>query len=372
MNAYLTYFGYFGWLLLLYYVSIKQRNFVTKQEHVQDKTVTRYKWLFAILAISLLVYLAAKRGKYFADTVQYWKGFEDSPTSFSGIPAYMAEIKKDKAFYFFAAVWHCLIGNRPVVYLGIIAAFQAVFLVKTLRKYSAHMLMGLFIFVASTDCLSFMYNGIRQFVAVCIIFGFSEFIFERKYVQAIIVILIASLFHQSALLMLPVIFIVQDEPWNKRTVMMLVSAMAAVAFVNQFTQILENLLQDTQYTNVVSDWTSWNDDGTNPVRVAVYIVPTILSLIGLRYIREENDKVINVCTNMSVITAGLYLISMVTSGVFIGRIPIYMSLYSNCILLPWEVEHIFNKESSSFVKHLMILLFLAFYYYQVHFTWGNV
>lgn len=372
MRAYLTYFGYFGWLALLAYIANRERYLVTKQEHVNGRTVTRYNWIFALAIVSVLIYLASMRGRNFADTVQYWSGFVNSPTSFSAIPSYLAKINKDKAFYFFAAFWHCLLGNRPVVYLGIIASFQAILMAKTLRKYSVNMIMSMFIFVASTDCLSFMYNGIRQFVAVCIIFGFSEFIFEKKYIRAVIVVLIASLFHQSALLMLPVMFMVQDEPWNKKTIAMLVASMLAIVFVNQFTQVLDALLEDTQYTNVVSDWTSWNDDGTNPIRVAVYLVPTLLSLIGLRIIREENDTVINICANMSIFTAALYLISMVTSGIFIGRLPIYMSLYSNCILLPWEVDHMFNKKSSAFIKAAMIVLYLLFYYYQLHFTWGNI
>ena len=60
---------------------------------------------------------------------------------------------------------------------------------------------------------------------------------------------------------------------------------------------------------------------------------------------------------------------MVTSGIFIGRLPIYASLYSQGILLPWEVEHMFNKESSQIIKLGMILLYLVFYYYQIN-KWG--
>ena len=371
MKAYLTYFGYFGWLLLLAYVQRQVPRLVTKQEHIQNKTVTRYNWFFSVFAVAPLVYLTATRG-YIGDTGNYRKSFMNSPTSFSAIPSYIQTIRKDRAYYAFAAAMHTILGNRPVVYFGIVAIIQVVCMTKTLRKYTPYLLTAFFIFVASSDCLSYMYNGIRQFIAVCIIFAFSDWIFQKKYVLAVLAVIVAAQFHQSALLMLPVIFIVQGKPWNKSTVFFMFIALAAVFFVDRFTDILDSLLSETQYSNVVSDWTSWSDNGTNPLRVLVYCVPMIGSLICLPYIREADDPMINVCVNMSVITAGLYLISMVTSGVFIGRLPIYTALYSNCILLPWEIEHSFSKDSAKLLRFVMILAFLFFYYYQLHFTWSMV
>lgn len=372
MKAYLTYFGYFAWLIILWYISVRRPEWVTKKERINDKTVTRYNWVFALLALVPLVYFASMRGKYFGDTGMYWRGFQDAPSSFSEISEYIAKLKKDKAFYVSVAILRCILGNRPVVYLGVVAIIQLLLLGKTLRKYSSNFLISLFIFVASTDYIAYMYNGIRQFVAVVIIFASSRLIFEKKYLLTIIIIWIASLFHQSALLMIPIVFIVQGKPWNKSTVMMLFLTFLAIIYVNQFTTILDNMLEETQYTNVVSEWIAWKDDGTNPFRVAVYCVPAVLSLIGLQYIREENDPVINICTNMSVISAGLYLISMATSGLFMGRLPIYVCLYSNCILLPWEIDHFFNKGSIRIIRLAMIACFMFFYIYLIHFSWGLV
>lgn len=368
MKIYLTYFGYFGWLIVLAYFQNRLPRLVSRHENVQDRTVTRYNWIFALLAAAPLVYLAATRGS-FVDTGMYVRSFANAPSSFSAIPAYVNALKKDRAFYLFAAVWRTILGNRPVAYFAIIAAFQILCFTRTVRKYAPYLLTSFFIFVASTDYLSYMQNGIRQFVAVCIIFAASKWIFERNYIPAILMILVASQFHQSALLMIPVIFIVQGDPWNKSTVGVLLAAMIAVVFVDRFTDILNDLLSETQYANVVSDWTAWNDNGTNPLRVLVYSVPAILSLVGLPQIREADDHIINVCVNMSIISASLFIISMETSGIFIGRLPIYVCLYANCILLPWEIENVFSKESGRFIKAAMIVLFMFFYYYQISSVW---
>ena len=153
MNAYLTYFGYFGWLVLLAYIANRQRYLVTKQEHIDGRTVTRFTWIFALLAAAPLAYLAAKRGDI-GDTYNYRQTFRNAVSSFSSIPGYVSGIKKDRAFYFFCAVWRTILGYRPVVYFGILATFQILCFTRTIRKYSPYLVTSFFIFVASTDYIS--------------------------------------------------------------------------------------------------------------------------------------------------------------------------------------------------------------------------
>ena len=53
-----------------------------------------------------------------------------------------------------------------------------------------------------------------------------------------------------------------------------------------------------------------------------------------------------------------------------GRLPIYCSLYSMGILLPWEIRHIFSGDSEAAVRVTAVLAFLFFFYYQMHVAWG--
>ena len=198
----------------------------------------------------------------------------------------------------------------------------------------------------------------------------TTWILKKKYIPVIVTVLFAAQFHRTALLLIPIILIAQGKPWNAKTMLFIACMLIAVIFVDQFTDFLDEALVETQYTSVVSDWQAWGDDGTNPLRVLVYSLPAIFSLIGIKYIMEENDAVINLATNMSIITMGLYLISMFTSGIFIGRLPIYASLYSSGILLPWEMDHLFNKESAQILKLCLVIFYIALYVYQMHFAWG--
>lgn len=209
-----------------------------------------------------------------------------------------------------------------------------------------------------------MFNGIRQFTAATITFACFELILNKKYVQTIIIIYLASLIHGSALLVIPFIFIAQGKTWNKKTLLFIAASMIAVLMIDNFTNIMDTMLAETQYKNVVSDWKEWEDDGTNILRVLVYSIPAILSLVGRKYIEYEDDPVINLCTNMSIISTGFYVISMFTSGIFIGRLPIYFSLYSY-ILLPWELENMFTERTTRMVYLAMILGYVGFYLYSV-------
>lgn len=357
-----------GWVAVMAMLSVLTS--VKRVETVCGKKEYRWRPVWAVVTVLPLVWMCSQRGGIM-DTGAYLEGYKDMPKAFGGIISYIGTVKKDKGFYFLSAVIKCIVGNRSVVYLFIIAALQAGMLFYVYRKYSSRYLMSFFLFLASTDYISWMFNGIRQFTAVTITFIGIKFILDKKYVKAIVLILIASLMHQSALLMIPFIFIVQGKAWNKKTLLFILAVIAVVASVGQFTNVLDSMLAETQYKNVVSDWQSWKDNGTSALRVLVYSIPTILSLIGIKYIRNADDPVINLSVNMSIVSVGFYIVSMFTSGIFIGRLPIYFSLYSY-ILLPWEIDNMFTKRSARLIYVMTICAYLAFYYYQMHFAWNFI
>lgn len=298
--------------------------------------------------------------------------FAALPNTLSELPSYIAGVKKDKGFSVLSILIKCVVGERYELFFAVIALIQGLSVALVFRKYSSNFVLALFLFVSTTDYLSWMHNGVRQFTAVALIFAATELMLKKKYISLIAVILLASTIHGSALLMIPIIFIVQGRAWNSKTILAIIAFAAAIMFVDQFADLLDTLLTDTQYTNVVSDWQAGNDDGTNPLRVLVYSIPTILSIIGIKFIKYEKDPVIDLACNMGILSTLFYCLSAVTSGIFIGRLPIFCSMYATGILLPWELDNIFTEQSSRVLKLGMIVCFLAFYYYQVHLAWGLI
>lgn len=344
--------------------------FIPKREEiVLGERELRWKPVAALLLIVPYIFWTGFRGGRVGDTGLYMGLFRKAPSSLAALPEYVATVTKDKGYSVFTVIIKSIIGDHYVIFFLIIAAFQIIVLALIYRKYSEDYWFSIFLFIASTDYISWMHNGMRQFIAVTIVLAATPLILNRKYIWALILIFLAATFHLSALLMIPIFIVVQGRAWNWKTWVLLIATLIVILTVDRFTGFLDSILSDTQYSVVVSDWEEWNDNGTNPLRVLVYSVPMILSIIGIRYVREEGNALINMCVGMSVSTTALYLVSMVTSGIFIGRLPIYMSLYSTGILLPWMINHMFSDQSRRLVKILAVILFSVFYYYQMHVTW---
>ncbi len=338
------------------------------QVKVLNKREYRWSWPAVLIFICPYVIWCMNR-KGFGDTELYRKTFYNLPGSLAQLPAYLAEYPKDKGFSVLSILLKQFIGNSDKLFFLIIALFQLICVAYFFRIYSEDFLMCMFMFVASTDYLSWMFNGMRQFIAVSIVLLSYSQILKKKYVWAIVLILLAATIHGSALLMLPVMFVVTGRAWNKRTILMIAAFVVAILFVGRFTSFLETLLSETQYSDIMTNeiWTT--DDGTNILRVLFYSIPTVLALIGKRYIDEENSPVINLCVNCALCTTLVYALSAVTSGVYIGRIPIYTTL-PGYIGAAWIIDHIFTSNSAKFAKGTLVVIYLAFFYYQMHVIWG--
>ena len=125
-------------------------------------------------------------------------------------------------------------------------------------------------------------------------------------------------------------------------------------------------MEDTVYDGDIEIFL--NDDGTNIIRVLFYSVPAIASWAFRDRIDQVDDPIINICANLSVITAGVYVFSHFTSGILVGALPIYFSL-ANYILIPWLVRELFTNESVVFIKGVIMAVYSYFFYYQVGVTW---
>lgn len=356
-------------LLWMFFTSALARTAgMHRRENVLGKEERRATWTYALIVMLPLIAWAVTRSNYFGDTGMYIVDYRSIPSFMSGKMDYIRSHTKDTGFYAMGALVSIFAGMHFRYFFLLIALVQGYALMKLYRKHSEDYWLAIFVFVASTDYLSWMYNGIRQFFAVAITLYAFEPIVRKKYVKAAVIIAFASLFHQSALMMLPIMFIVQGRPWNWKTLLVIMGTVVVMSASGIFTDTLDSALANTQYRNVVSDWRGGSDDGTNPLRVLVYSVPTILSLFCRQKIMKSHNRVLRVACNMGIMSTALYLVSMVTSGIYIGRLPIYCSLYANGILLPWELKHVFGRSMRSFA----VFCYVMFYFFQLIFAWGLI
>lgn len=339
-----------------------------KTEYIGGKYVQRWYWFTAMLMMLPCILWAGCRTN-FIDTMTYIRTFNMVPDSISQIPSYLKTYDKDQGFSVLMIVLKSLGMQNYHTFFMVIALFQIICLIYTFRKYSENFWISMFLFIVSTDYLSWMHNGIRQFIAVCMTFAAFELLVRKKYVRFVLVVLLASTIHGSALLMIPFAYVMIGPALNRKTLLMIVGVALMIPFIDRLMPLLEDFLMDTQYDDMMTNGIWENDDGTNMIRVAVYSVPALVALLGHRYIRHNTDPAINMCINATMITAAMYLVSAVTSGIYIGRIPIYTTLHGY-VVLPWLIDKIFEKQTARLIKVLMIGCYVGFYYYQIEMVWN--
>ena len=359
-------FQWYLFVLLLaaaWFASAAHQTYTTEINGQQE---TRYGWLPVLIIIIPMIIAAATRSSAIGDTSAYIAGFRNTVPSFSAIPEVFAQDRKDEGFSIFNILIKMIIGDRHQLYFGIIAAICLLCVAYIYRKYSCNFAMSMFLFLASSDYIQWTHNGMRQFIAVCIIFAATDLLLKKKYIPYLLIVLLASTIHATALLMIPICFIVQGRGWNIRSVLFTIAVLIAINFSGALSDAIVDFMMETQYDNEVDQFLA--TEGTNILRVVVFAIPPILALVFRRYLDAAQRPILHLSTNMSIISMGAYIISAVTSGIFVGRIPIYFSLY-NYILLPWLVENVFDKKSQKLVYAIIIVCYVYFYCYQVSVVW---
>ena len=355
-------------ILYLFAAGIILYGMPLKTEYLGGRRVQRWYWFSALLLAFPYILWAGYRTD-FIDTRAYIQAYRSTTSFLSDLPSVLAKNSKDQGFSVLMVFCKALGIDQYQHFMLLVAAFQMICMVFIFRKYSEDMWSCLFLFVASTDYMSWMQNGIRQFIAVAMTFAAFDLLVRKRYMSYVAVVLLASTFHGTALLMLPFAFIMTGPAMNRKTTMMIVGVVALIPFIDSVMPLMEDLLANTQYDDMMSNGIWENDDGTNLIRVLVYSVPALAALLGRRYIQHNRDPVINMCINASMITFAKYADSAVTSGIYIGRIPIYTTLYGYMVL-PWLIDQIFEKQSGRLIKLLMIGCYVGFYYYQMEIIWG--
>lgn len=343
-------------------------NITSKQGRISDEIYeNRSRLLIAIIAILPIIIFAGCRSSV-ADTSVYIASFKDYPNNLSSAYNMIFDsTRRDPGFLFISVLIKQYISTDYTVWLSIIAIISGIGVMIPLYKYSCNFGVSIFLFIASCQ-FTWMFNGMRQFLVASIIFGCTGLLLRRKFVPYAIIVCLLSTIHISALILLPAYFIVTGEPWDKRTMLFISLIILAILFTGKFTGLLKDAVENTNYASSMEEFKAI-DDGTNPIRILVESVPIIIAFIYRKKIQDKLTSIIKLSINMSLVSSGLYIISGIArSGIMLGRLPIYFSMY-NFILLPWLINNIFNKEEKRLVYYLMIVLYIAFFYYQMVITW---
>lgn len=328
----------FAFLFILYCVARAGNQ--QYSVYVAGEYEKRYKWFTAAAVIVVLTYVAAMRALFFEDTGAYATSYMKTEGSWENVVQTFRSEGKDRGFYTTVVLLRMLLKDNYRVYFGVIAGFCLLCVIGVYRKYSCNFFMTIFLFLASGEYVQWTHNGMRQFIAVAMTFAATDLILRKKYLQYMAVVLVASTFHASALLMILMCLVVRGPAWNYKSVLMIMSVIIAATSSDFLMNMVLDIMESTQYSGDINNMLT--TDGTNAIRVLIFCIPPLMALVFLPRIRSLNVPLINLSVNMSIASMGIYIVSMFTSGIYIGRLPVYCSLY-NYILLPWILDRTDRK-----------------------------
>lgn len=347
------------WTLIISFLFSSKYRFVVING-IQEKRTKLYQ---AIIVFMPIIFFIGLRGKL-ADTESYIISFKFSPETLNSIT--WNSIDKDKGFYLLQVMFKQAISSDYRVWLFFIALISGICVMITLYKHSPMFGLSAFIFIASSE-FTWLLNGIRQFIVVSILFACVGLITQKKTWSFIIIIFILSSFHGTVIIMIPIYFIVRFKPWGKHILISAMLICLSGIFLERFSSVFSFLLEGTQYNGYIENVVSGN--GSNIFRLLIAMVPCSLAFLNRKKIQKNNNPIINISINMSLINACMMFVSTLTSGLLMGRLSIYFSLY-NLILLPWLIVNTFKSKDIPFVYYSCLIFYTVYFYYQIVITWN--
>lgn len=245
-------------------------------------------------------------------------------------------------------------SNDPQIMIFTSALITNALIIFVLYHYSRMIELSLYVYITGGTFLVSM-NGIRQMLAAAIAFTAIKYIMNGNWLKYSVIVIIAALFHQSALILLLVYPVVRFKAWSVQTLVMIISSFFIVVGFEQFSSILYTALDDTQYGH----YENFTEGGANILRVAVDGVPIFIAYLGRHRLKEifpESDYIVN----MSLI--GFIFMIVATQNWIFARFALYFSLYQ-LILISWLIK-VFRKRDQKLVYFCILICYLGYFFYE--------
>lgn len=310
------------------------------------------KILFSLVIIVLII-LSGLRSSV-GDTGFYMYSYKTFIVEFSQIFTY-----RDWGFNLFQLLLKKM-SVHPQFFLIATSFITITLIMITLYKYSRPLSYGVFLFIAGGSYLSTM-NGLRQFMVAAIIFSCMGLIIKNKKWTFFILILLLSTIHNSALIMIPVYFIVRQEAWSKKVIIFIIISIGLFIGFSSIFGMFSSLLETTQYGLYVETFGTDAFAGANVLRVIVAAVPVVLAFIYKDKLNEILEHY-NIFVNFSILN---FLVILFASYNWIfARLEMYFGLY-NLILLPAIFLYCFDSKTKSLLGYISVVCYLVFFYFDL-------
>ncbi|MCP3761404.1 EpsG family protein [Domibacillus sp. A3M-37] len=334
-------------LTIVYVSSLLARlNFKT---HTLESNQKYYNNFFVFFALLSLILVSGLRFDVGTDYYTYMGLYENI---FPNITNPLSE--SEPGFVILCKILYKISTNSQMMFF-VTAVITNICVVLTLRKYSNMFELSMYLYITTFTFYS-AFNGLRQYMAAAIIFLGLKYLIERKAIKYLATILIASSFHTSALIMIPVYFLVNYKPLSKRNLVMLLTMFGAFFGYNGFLDTLFSTLEETKYSHYHS-FAGKTGEGANFLRFLVYLIPVVISFI---YYDKLKSKFNNIDIIMNLCFIGMLFMLLALQHWIFARVTILFDYYY-LLLIP---KLIIIPDNRSLIKLLYYVILICYFLYS--------
>lgn len=330
--------AFFAFLANRQYAHAHAVNPVTGKQN--SKNLTSY-YLFVIICIIILATVGGLRYYVGTDYGVYYHGYPKY------IESFMERIQTwDEPGIAIIAKVVSLVYNDPGAFMFVNTAITVFLFGITIARYTDDFFFVIMLYIF-TSCWSGCFNGVRQYLAAAILFAGHRLIFNRKFIKYCIVVFLAASFHISALIMLPMYFLITENLDIKKIVFIMASGVALI-FSYDFMFELVGIIKDTE-----ADFTdAYSQHQINPLRVFIALSPILLYFFLVLQKRtfsgEENFY-------MGFIFVRAATIIATKNSAYLNRVGLYFDPFASLSLL-FLVKK-FDKNQQLIIKAVIIILY---------------
>jgi len=113
----------------------------------------------------------------------------------------------------------------------------------------------------------------------------------------------------------------------------------------------------------------FSQEGVNAFRVAVSIIPTIMSFAARRFLITGNDKKDNLLINLAILNGLLMFLALFGTANYFARMANYFQIFQ-IFALPLLFKY-YNTQSKSLVTTMSIIGYSAYFYYSNAILYGG-
>lgn len=212
------------------------------------------------------------------------------------------------------------------LFFTVIMFLHLILLYKSFDRYTFLLPWGLFFYVVTIFTTSL--NIQRQTLSVCIFFFSLRYILDGKFIKYACCILVASLFHYSAIVLFPVYFLRLNglRFFDNRLVQLLLYIVSFFLFSYALTWILAFVLQyvtNAKYLGNLQALGNWNMDVSSGLGIlATHLIDILLIFFSKDLARNYKDCGFKVLFRIFLL--GVCLSNVFGIDVFLSRIPFAM------------------------------------------------